>query len=103
MKEWCKNIKLGQCQVVGDNLPSLAEKTEKRVTLTDEIIVLTDHNSILNFWGLYGYQKEYTAALSSGVFPESITIRISRNTTQEFLRCTASNCRSAQKECSHYG
>jgi hypothetical protein len=101
-KEWCTNFSQGSCRVVGE-LPSLAKEMQRTVKLPDEIMVLTDHNDMLNFWGLYGHTEEYRKALDSGVFPESITLRIPNSTTEILFICTASNCRSRQKQCSHYG
>lgn len=102
MKEWCKNFNQGKCRVTTGERPSLAKEMQNTVKLPDEIRKIIDHNEMLNFWALYEHMEEYNRALNSGIFPDSITLRIPSSMTEILLKCTASNCRSAQKSCSRY-
>lgn len=95
-KEWCKNYSCGQCKVEGSIAPSLAQAESKEIRLEPERRVLSDRNSILNF--LYMFNK-YEEGM---VVPEEIVVTIPNSTTVEYLRCTASNSRSKQRQCDHF-
>ncbi len=95
-KEWCVNYDCGQCQVKDSPVPSLAQVESKEVPLEPEKIVLSDRNSILNFLLMYNQYKEGAA------IPEEIVVKIPKSKTVEYVRCTASNSRSKQRQCSHF-
>jgi hypothetical protein len=97
---WCSHFEAGNCEalVLQSRIPSLAEQLVTYGQPKRKEVILTDRNEILNFWNMYGYTKE----ISSGVVPDSITVSILESENTEFLRCTASNCRSKQRGCSHF-
>jgi len=96
---WCGEFNLGKCQIsVNEPLLSLAIKETEIVKVEPEKIELTDRNSILNFLAFEGFKEN----LRSGKIPSSVTITIPRSETREYLKCTASNCRSKQKMCNHF-
>lgn len=92
---WCANFNLGECGVSAEDGPPSLAKTVS-VQAEPERIILTDMNSIINFLEMQGIHEN----IRSGELPKTVTVLIPR--TQESLRCTASNCRSKQRQCSHY-
>ena len=95
-KEWCANYDCGQCKVEGPTAPSLAQVDSKKVQLEPERRVLSDRNSILNFLLMFNKYEEGSA------IPEEIVVTIPNDKMVEYLRCTASNSRSKQRQCSHF-
>ena len=94
MGKECINFKGGRCKVaLNSNTPSLAE-IRKTKDGTEVLIDTTDPNLMANFYGLV-LQKPTPRPL-----PPRLVVTQPKYT--EFLVCTASNCKSKQKECSHF-
>ena len=95
-KEWCKHHNSSLCNVEG-NTPSLAKLKEQSVPDQPEKIILTDQNLIMNFLLLHGQPYEAGQKL-----PKQIMVKIPKNKTIKYLLCTANNCKSKQRSCSHF-